>query len=204
MPDNADEWTSWRDDVFGDSFVAWHDGLSVERVLPRWSADPSSAERMLVLGLQRRDPIAASAVEYLVRAGLPMDGFDERLRQALEQSSGGFRVKASEALYAKTADSRLADPVCDVLEGSRYEHERAEAARALWGFGLSPRVLDALSKGVQDDDYLVRRHSAQSLLILAGRSTTIEKQPDLWRLIRIDHDKRAWRQAAADLCAMVP
>jgi hypothetical protein len=61
----------------------------------------------------------------------------------------------------------------------------------------TPHV-QALVQGVQDDDYLVRRHSAQTLLTLAGRHATIEKVPDLWAEIR-DSDPMAWHRACPAL-----
>jgi hypothetical protein len=59
-------------------------------------------------------------------------------------------------------------------------------------------VVQALVQSVQDDEHLVRRHSAQTLLTLAGRHTTIDKVPDLRGEIR-DSDPMAWRRAGTEL-----
>jgi hypothetical protein len=60
-------------------------------------------------------------------------------------------------------------------------------------------VVETLAQGVQDNEYLVPRHSAQTLLMLANRHTTIEKVPGQWSKIRSDGDPWAWRRAATEL-----
>ena len=57
---------------------------------------------------------------------------------------------------------------------------KVDAAIALNAFAPLPRVIQALARGVQDDEYLVRRHSAQTLLTLARTHATIENVPELW------------------------
>jgi len=122
-----------------------------------------------------------------------------RLREALPRARGTFRVRVAQALFALTHDQGRAGPICEVLTGDGFWSEKIDAAIALSAFAPAMTVVQALAQGVQDDEYLVRRHSAQTLLTLAGRHTTIEKAPDLWAKIRKDSDLAARRHAAAEL-----
>jgi len=88
--------------------------------------------------------------------------------------------------------------ISDVLTGDGHWSTKIDAAIALAGFAPMPIVIQALVSGVQDDEYLVRRHSAQTLLTLTGRHTTIEDEPDLWAKIRAER-AQAWGEAAAEL-----
>ncbi len=125
------------------------------------------------------------------------------LRAALPDASATFRVRVAEALFTLTRDQRSAAPICDVLTGQSFWGDKIDAAVALSAFAPTAQVIQALGQGVQDLEYLVRRHSAQTLLTLAGKHTRIEKDPDLWADIK-DSSPRAWRKAAAELARPWP
>lgn len=204
MPEAAPEWNAWRHDVFGKPYLVWHDGPDFEAVLARWADDPHQVLHMLALGLGGEDPLAAQTAAVLARGGHTLGGVEGQLRDCLSQASGTFRVRVAEALFAITGDDALSEPICAVLAHSSLWGERVDAAIALNAFPASPPVVASLAGGVVDEEYLVRRHSAQTMLTLAGRHTTIEEVPDLWNLIKSDHSKRSWRKAANRLRAMLP
>ena len=206
-------WAEFRQETFGDPYTVLHDGPDFLSLPSRLQEQREYVTRMLELGLSEGDPVAAQAVSYLARDGVDVSALSGRLREALPQARGTFRVRVAQALFALTDDQDLAEPICEVLTGGDHWSEKMDAAIALNAFAPAIKVVQALVHGVQDDQYLVRRNSAQTLLTLAGRHTTIEKVPHLWAMIRrggsgrasdlwgmmIRRDRRAWQRAATEL-----
>lgn len=202
-------WAEFRRETFGDPFTVIHDGADFTRLRSRWLEQPALTGEMLRLGLSHDDSLAAQAVGYLAGSGADVSEFEDPLRSVLTRAQGTVRVQAAQALFALTRSQDCAEPICEVLtQRARrprklwtlvHSASKADAAIALNAFAPLPRVIRALAQGVQDGDYLVRRHSAQTLLVLAGRHTTIEQVPDLWVRIKDDNDREAHRQAAAEL-----
>jgi hypothetical protein len=190
-PDKS--WTDFRLQTFGEPYMVWHDGPDFTELQRRWATERSFVARMLRDGLQRHDPLAAQAIERLVRQGDGPDEIETALQSALSDAKGVFLVRAAEALFALTGDESYAEMVCRVVTRSRWPFDRMDAAIALRGFGPRAVVVQALHNGVRDRNYLVRRHSAQTLLDLAKRHTTIENEPSLWADIRSPRSRRAWR-----------
>jgi hypothetical protein len=205
----ASPWAKFSRETFGDPFLIVHDGADFSCLHARWREQPAFVGEMLRLGLSRADPVAAQAVWYLAGSGADVSGFDGPLRNVLPRARGTFRVRVAEALFALTHSQDFAGPVCEVLtEGVPWPRKvraalavsgKIDAAIALNAFAPLPRVIQALARGVQDDEYLVRRHSAQTLLVLARRHTTVEKVPDLWAKIRDGSDPATRHQAAVEL-----
>lgn len=195
----ASAWADFSRQTFGDPYLVWHDGADFSSLRSQWQAQPQVVGEMLRLGLAGGDPVAAEAIGYLAGLGADVSELGGQLRDALPHAKGTFRVRVAQASFALTGDQDLAEPICQVLTGTGHWSEKIHAAIALNAFAPKTRVVQALAHGVQDEQYLVRRHSAQTLLTLASRHTTIEKVPDLWAKIRDDADPQAWRQAATEL-----
>jgi hypothetical protein len=191
-------WAEFSRQTFGDPYLVWHDGADFRSLLSRWQDQPVLVGEILALGLSEADPLAAQAISFLAGHGADVSGLAARLRESLPQAQGTFRVRVAQALLALTHDQDLAQPICTVLTGDDHWSHKVDAAIALNAFAPAMTVVQALVQGVQDNDYLVRRHSAQTLLTLAARHTTIEKEPNLWAEIR-DSDPRAWRRAGTEL-----
>lgn len=191
-------WAEFSREVLGEPYLVWHDGADFGPLLARWRDQPEMAGEMLRLGIGEGDPIAAQAVSYLARGGAAASELGAPLRDALPGARGTFLVRVAEALFALTADQGLAAPICGVLTGDAHWAEKIDAAIALSAFAPAGAVVRALALGVRDPEYLVRRHSAQALLTLARRPTTIENEPGIWEMIRGDRS-RAWRAAGAEL-----
>lgn len=213
-------WAEFRQKTFGDPFTVVHDGPNFLSLLSRWQEQPEHVTRMLQLGLSEGDPVAAQAVGYLARGVFPGSGLNTAsdrvdvsalsgpLREALAQAQGLFRVRVAQALFVLTDDQELGEPICEVLTGDDHWTEKRDAAEALNAFDPAMKVVQALFHGVQHDQYMVRRSSAQTLLTLAGRHTTIEKVPELWAMIGAGNspqggggrdDRLAWQRAATEL-----
>lgn len=191
-------WAEFSRQTFGDPYLIWHDGADFGLLLSRWQDQPALVLEMLALGLSAADPVAAQAVGFLAGHGDDVSGLAGRLRESLPLARGTFLVRVAQALFALTRDQDLAQPICTVLTGAGHWGDKLDAAIALNAFAPAANVVQALVQGVQDDEYLVRRHSAQTLLTLAARHTVIEKEPGLWAEIR-DSDPRAWRRAGIEL-----
>jgi hypothetical protein len=186
-------WAEFSRETFGDPYLVWHDGADFGSLLSRWQDQRVLVGEMLQLGLSEADPVAAEAIGALAGHGADVSELAARLRESLPLAQDTFGVRVAQALFVLTHDQDLARPICAVLTGDSHWGEKIDAAIALNAFAPVMNVVQALVQGVQDDEYLVRRHSAQTLLTLAGRHTTIEKVPDLWAEIR-DSDPRAWRR----------
>lgn len=192
-------WAEFSRETFGDPYLVWHDGADFRTLLSRWQDQPVLVSEMLQSGLSEADPVAAEAIGFVAGHDADVSELVGRIRESLPQAQGTFRVRVAQALFVLTHDQDLAGPICKVLTGDGHWSEKIDAAIALNAFAPAMKVVQALAQGVQDDEYLVRRHSAQTLLTLAGRHTTIEKVPDLWAKIRSDIDPRAWRRAGTEL-----
>jgi|GEM_PF-2814274 len=192
-------WSDFRRETFGDPYSVWHDGADFTVLRQRWDTDPEHVESMLRTGLTEADPLAAQAIEVLLRTGGGPQEVRQSLELALHDATGTFRVRVAQALLFVTGDQRYAQAICDVLVDGPHWADRADAAIALNGFEPTPRVVSALAAAVQDEEYLVRRHSAQSLLTLARRYTTIEHVPELWAKIKTGSAAQQWRDAADEL-----
>lgn len=190
-------WAEFSREAFGDPYLVWHDGADFGSLLSRWQDQPVLVGEMLKLGLSEADPVAAEAIGSLAGSA-DVSELAARLRECLPLAQGTFRVRVAQALFVLARDQDLAQPICAVLTGDGPWGEKIDAAIALNAFAPELNVVQALVQAVQDGEYLVRRHSAQTLLTLAGRRTAIEKATGLWAEI-CDSDPRAWLRAGTEL-----
>ena len=191
-------WAEFSRQAFGDPYLVWHDGADFGSLLSRWQDEPALVGEMLQVGLSEADPVAAEAIGSLAGRGADVSELAARLREWLPLAQGTFRVRVAQALFVLARDQDLAQPICAVLTGDGFWGEKIDAAIALNAFAPEMNVVQALVQGVQDGEYLVRRHSAQTLLTLAGRRAAIEEATGLWAEIR-DNDPRAWLRAGTEL-----
>lgn len=119
VPEPVD-WQAFSVDVFGDSYLVWHDGPDFVQLEQRWHADPDLVRVMLFAGIAGSDPTAASAIEFLARQGEDIPGAIDYLRLALASSAGTFSVRVAEALFALTRDQDLAQPIRAVLVQGQF------------------------------------------------------------------------------------
>ena len=196
-------WERWRNDVFGDPYLVWHDGPEFTELLRRAAAAPGEVARMLAAGVEAGDPLAATSIAFLADKGLAPAGAEALLLAAAPGATGTFLVRVAQALHALTGDESWAAAVVSVLASDAFWGVRIDAAMALAGFAPTVDLIAALGRGVRDGEYLVRYHCANTLRRYAGRRRDISELR-LFEKISGPHDDveteahRVARREAAD------
>jgi hypothetical protein len=197
-------WTQWRDEVFGDPYLVWHEGPDFTRLLSLVGTAPDEVARMLTAGVAAGDPVAASSFAALAGDGRAPEGAEALLLATVPDATGTFLVRVAQALHALTGDESWAAPVVSVLASDEFWGVRIDAAMALSGFMPTAELIEALGRGVRDHEYLVRYHCANTLRRYAGRKRDISELK-LFEKISGPHDDeeetgihRTARQEAAD------
>jgi hypothetical protein len=166
----GDLWTRWRNDVFGDPYLVWHEGPDFTGLLELARSAPADVARMLAAGLATEDPLAAQSIAALADAGQVPEGAEALLRAAAVEATESFLVRVAQALHVVTGDESWAAPIASVLTSDAFWGVRIDAALVLAEFTPTTDLIEALGQGVRDDEYLVRYHSANTLLRYAGRT----------------------------------
>jgi hypothetical protein len=198
------DWIQWRDDVFGDPYLVWHEGPEFTELRRRAGTAPDEVARMLTAGIGAGDPLAASSFAVLANDGCAPEGAEALLLAAVPGADGAFLIRAAQALHALTGDESWSAPVVSVLASDEFWGVRIDAAMALVGFAPTAELIASLGRGVCDVEYLVRYHCANTLRRYAGRTRDISDLK-LFEKIRGPHDDddetdahRAARQKAAE------
>jgi hypothetical protein len=206
----GDEWALWQRRVFGDPYLVWHDGPDFTALLEAARVDRDAVARMLAIGIERGDPLAAESFGWLARAGFARDGWSALLSAAVSTATGTLQVRLAEALHVLTLDESWGNVVASVLTTGGFWGERIDAAIALAGFAPTEELVAALARAVCDDEYLVRYHAANTLLRYAGRAGDIARRPALFAKIKTPAsgaaqaaDRLAWQSAADQLAGDV-
>jgi hypothetical protein len=74
----------------------------------------------------------------------------------------------------------------------------------LTAFPPTPELVAAVAAGVRDPEYLVRYHSANTLLRWAGRTEEISDDRELFALLVDEAGPTGWAAAATRLATAVP
>ena len=192
------DWIQWRNDVFGDPYLVWHEGPEFTELLRRAGAAPDEVARMLAAGIAAEDPVAASSFAVLADDGRAPDGAEALLLATVPAATGTFLVRVAQALHAMTGDESWAAPIVSVLMSDEFWGVRIDAALALAGFTPTAELIEVLGRGVCDDEFLVRCHCANTLRRYAGRKRDISELKLFEKISgRIDGDEHAAREEAA-------
>jgi HEAT repeat protein len=188
--------------------MVWHEGPDFTRLVTLARAAPAEVAEMLTSGLTEADPVAAQAMTALAKEGLAPPTAESVLRAAVPSATETFLVRVAQALHTLTTDESWAEPIAAVLTSNAFWGVRVDAARALADFTPTPTLIETLGTAVQDEEYLVRYHAANTLLRFAGRPKDIAAQADLFDLIKGPHegeptetDRAQWTTAATRLTA---
>ena len=87
-------------------------------------------------------------------------------------------------------------------DGAIHWSSRIDAAIALRQVSPAPLLRDALLRNVGDEDYLVRYHSATTLLRWSGSTAQLEDDDPLFDKIATDDAPKLWAEAAAQLATL--
>ena len=192
-------WDDFRLEAFGEPYMVWHDGPDFSAFQQRVRDDITTVERVLLEGLASDDPLAAQAVAQSQLG----DDVNQRLlpvlTAALERTNGTFRVSVAQALIHITHDESFAAAIADVLAGTGFWSNRIDAAMALSHVTPTLELVAALMRGAHDPDYLVRYHSANSLLRYAGDSRDISELADEFDQLTAENAPDQWALVAAGL-----
>jgi hypothetical protein len=184
--------------------MVWHDGPDFTRLHELATTAPAEVARMLAAGLEAGletgDPLAAQSVAALAGNGQTPEGAEALLRAAVREATDEFLVRVAQALHVVTGDESWSAPIASVLTSDAFWGVRMDAAIALADFTPTAELIEALGRGVRDDEYLVRYHSADTLLRYAGRKKPhISANKTLFDRITPDDDLPKWREAADTL-----
>ncbi len=213
MADLDQEYAAWRREIFGDSYLVWHDGAAFDGLVGPAGSDPWQVERMLAIGLIRADGVAAQAIGGLhERHGVTLEHGQDLLQAVVSDASGSFLVWVCNSLRQLTGDQSWAGPIAGVLTQAPDWSDRLDAAMALAHFAPAKEPIEALRQGVQDEEYLVRSHSAGTLLAYAGEAGELSDRPELFGRISAERGAGpgagagswrdgpgSWREAADEL-----
>jgi hypothetical protein len=160
---DSDVWTAWRNDVFGDPYLVWHDGPDFVRLLKLARSAPADVARMLPLGIAEADPVAASSFGVLAEKGMAPEGAAELLRAAAPTATGEFLIRLAQAMVALTGDQSWVERIASVLASDEFWGVRIDAAMALAYFPPTPKLIEVLTEAARDPNYLVSHHSTNTL-----------------------------------------
>ncbi|TCO55958.1 hypothetical protein EV192_107383 [Actinocrispum wychmicini] len=183
--------------MFGDPYLVWHDGADFGALIAEHERKPERVERMLRAGVGDHDPVAVESLGALARLGRAPSDTAALLQSALGSARGVFRVRTAQVLCELTGNDEYVSEVATVLEGFGHWGDRVDAAVALRALPITPRSVAALHRGMLDQESLVRHHSANGLLGLAGQRSDIA---DDGRFAQVTgEDPAAWRAVAGEL-----
>lgn len=201
-------WADFRLEVFGEPYLVWHDGPDFDLISRAYRDDPALVLRELEAGIAEGDPLAAQACSHLGAPEEDRERIVAVLERALPSSASGTRTEIAASLHALGVSNRsteqLAEEICDVLLSPDHWGVRLDAAMRLAAFAPTPRLVEAAAAGVRDPEYLVRFHSANTLLRWAGRPGDISDDAELFRLLVDDAGAGGWADVARRLAAAVP
>jgi len=196
------DWATYRKEAFGEPYMVWHDGPDFAEFRERFAADPELATRMLEAGIAEDDALAAQTPRELTLTPDQRERFVRMLTAALPTSGAGVRLEAGATLFALTGSAEWSAPVVEVLGSTVHWGIRIDAAIRLKAFPPTPELVAAVAGGVRDLDYLVRYHSANTLLRWAGRTEEISDD-ELFGLLVDDAGPEGWAVVADRLAAAV-
>jgi len=197
------DWAAYRQEAFGEPYLVWHDGPDFTEFASRFDQDPALATRMLAAGVAEGDALAAQTPRELRLTDEQRAGFVRLLRDALPRANAGVRLEAGASLFALTGDPEWSAPVVEVLGSAVFWGVRIDAAIRLKAFPPTPELVAAVAEAVRDPEYLVRYHSANTLLRWAGRTEEISEDGELFGLLVDEAGPEGWADVAGRLAAAV-
>jgi hypothetical protein len=187
--------------MFGEPYMVWHDGPEFSGLREEWKRDPEALLELLFEGMAENDALASQAFAELDPAptGELALRVLEKLTEHLSTSGPSAVVQISRTLFRLTGTPVTMQPILNVLDSAVHWGDRIDAAIALRDFPPSDAGKECLLRNVQAEDYLVRYHSASTLLAWAGSETPIEDDDELFTLLVKDEAPDAWAQVAEAL-----
>lgn len=199
MSSTPASWSQFRLGTFGEPYLVWHNGPDYSAFDELWAADPQFVELALLDGLAQRDPLAPQAISRLPLSDRSRETFVRRLSEHVGARPVGYHLRVTEALFRLTGDESWSSQILRVLLGAGFWSDRFDAAMALSSFCPTDEIVEALSTCVQDPDYLVRYHAANTLLGYAGLVPDVTAHYFFFSRIRSRSTPADWAEAAEGL-----
>lgn len=200
-------WAEVRNDLFGEPYMVWHDGPDFTGLRDAWRAEPEALIEQLFAGMAEGDALAAQSLSELdpPPTGEQLTRVIAALEKHVASSPPYAQVQLGLTLYKLTGDPKWTAPIAEVLDADVHWSSRIDAAIALRQVAPTPELTQSLLRNVQAADYLVRFHSATTLLRWSGTGKTIDEYDDaLFGLLVKDDDPTAWKQVADALAQLTP
>lgn len=197
-------WSEAREHMFGEPYMVWHDGPDFSGLREEWKRDPEALLELLFEGMAEDDSLASQSFSELEPAptGELAIRVIAKLTDHLATSGPSARVQISRTLFRLTGSPVTMASIIEVLDSAVHWGHRIDAAIALRDFPPSEAGKACLLRNVQTEDYLVRYHSATTLLQWAGVKTEIEDDDKLFTLLVKDDDPKAWAKVADALAKL--
>ncbi len=180
---DSQAWKRFVNEFFDRSdYMQWHDGIDASVLLALNTEELIEAEEMLIQST-KKDGMWPTVGLGLIKSkkAIPV------LRDKLKSPSSIIRIRVADALEQIEGTGEFIPILIDRLFNAGSEYDRFEAAMDLRKYPTEP-VVEALYKGMTDDDYLVRDHSSESLLNIYGLPDDISEYKDIYKYICSEDD----------------
>lgn len=142
-----------------DNYIMWHEGVNPEVVLELKGEELREAEDLLIDSV-KKDGMWPTNGLVVLKSKKAVPVLKEKLRSNL---SSVIRIRVAYALEKIDGTGEFIDILIEELLGTHFWGDKIETAMLLKEFP-SEKVRDALYKSMVDSEYLVRKHSGDSLL----------------------------------------
>ncbi len=184
---------AWKDFIFEfferSPYLQWHDGINTSMLLEMTDEELDVAEVLLIDSVKHGGmwPTAGLAV-IKSKKSIPV------LKDNLDRAPSVMRIRIAHALEQIEQTGKYVHILIEELLQKGSPYDQLEAAMNLKYY---PRedVVDALYQGMQHADYLVRYHSAESLLYIYGFPPDIFQQRALFDDITTKKDGKKTTKA---------
>ncbi|TXT55999.1 MAG: hypothetical protein BAJATHORv1_30383 [Candidatus Thorarchaeota archaeon] len=176
------DWDYFMNNFFGDPYMMWHDGIDPTAAARLEGEEREKAESMLIEAVKEGNHYAARGLgEMRSKRAAPV------LKQLLTHEFGLLQIEAAASLNQIENTTKYVEIIADILRSDAHWSTRIVAAMRLKRY-KTPETIDALFEGMLDHDYLVRNHSATSLLHIHGFPDSISSHMEIFKLLIHDFD----------------
>ncbi|MBD3407436.1 MAG: hypothetical protein GF411_15065 [Candidatus Lokiarchaeota archaeon] len=187
------DWDYFMDNFFGDPYMMWHDGIDPTAAARLTGEERAKAEDMLIESLKEGSHYAARGLgEMKSQKAIPI------LKEILSKSQRHLKIETAAALNQIENTTKYVKYITEILTSNAHWSTKIVAAMRLKRY-KTQEAIDALFQGMLDHDYLVRNHSAESLLHIHGFPASISEYKEIFKLIIHDFDDSSKETIAKSL-----
>lgn len=182
----SNAWYWFYEEFFGRTeYEMWHDGIRPEVVKDLKGEEKAEAEELLLKEAKNGAQWAATALGIMKsKKAVPI------LKELLEECPHILRIRMADALEQIEENGEYLPILIEELSIAPTPYDRLEAAMNLRKYPTVD-VIKALYKGLEDEDYLVRYHSAESLLSIHGLEPDISENEEIFPYICANKEENA-------------